>query len=93
MKQDAAEQEDHPTGNLFEQLAHGLPSNCPLCGAEEIVPILYGYPSPEAQRLADAGKIELGGCLGFGSPWICESCGHGRSQNRSTVTGRNEGEG
>lgn len=51
---------------------------CPRCRAEiQPVPIVYGYPAPEAMREADAGRIRLGGCMiGDESPeFECPACG------------------
>lgn len=39
------------------------PQPCPKCGSLDVVPILYGYPMPEAMAAAEKGAIELGGCL------------------------------
>lgn len=35
---------------------------CPKCKSENIVPIMYGYPSYEAFEEAEKGNIKLGGC-------------------------------
>ena len=50
---------------------------CPACGNDRLLPILYGNPSAMAANLADAGKLELGGCCVFdGRPqWKCQKCG------------------
>jgi hypothetical protein len=51
---------------------------CPRCRAEiQPVPIVYGYPTPEAFAEADAGHIRLGGCMiGDESPeFECPACG------------------
>lgn len=37
---------------------------CPVCSkTDEVVPILYGYPSWEAREEEKAKKIHLGGCI------------------------------
>jgi hypothetical protein len=36
---------------------------CRSCGSPEIISIGYGYPSPEMFAAAEAGVIELGGCV------------------------------
>ena len=36
---------------------------CPKCGSKKVIHIVYGFPSPEAQKKAEQGKIELGGCV------------------------------
>ena len=51
---------------------------CPRCHADiEPLPILYGYPTPEAFAEAEAGRIRLGGCMvGEESPeFECPACG------------------
>lgn len=35
---------------------------CPKCGSANVISIIYGLPTAEAGRLADKGKIKLGGC-------------------------------
>jgi endogenous inhibitor of DNA gyrase (YacG/DUF329 family) len=71
--------------------------SCPRCDTEvEPVPILYGYPTPEAMQEVEAGRISLGGCMvGDESPeFECPACGgalpfaaepHG-TRRRRTVT-------
>lgn len=42
-----------------------------------MIHIVYGYPSPEAQKKAEQGKIELGGCVvvtGDDPEWFCCEC-------------------
>jgi hypothetical protein len=53
------------------------PRPCPRCGSLDVVPILYGYPMPEAMKAANEGKIELGGCcVGGRDPRKhCKACG------------------
>ena len=50
---------------------------CPNCRATDLVPILYGYPSPEMFEEAGRGSIELGGCVIYGNDpeWTCRKCG------------------
>jgi hypothetical protein len=37
---------------------------CPRCGsAEAVVPVVYGYPSPEMDEAAARGEMMIGGCL------------------------------
>jgi hypothetical protein len=71
---------------------------CLRCRAEiEPVPILYGYPTPEAFEEAEAGRIRLGGCMiGAESPeFECPACGgplpfasepHGPRRRRTVTT-------
>lgn len=35
---------------------------CVLCGAT-VVPIVYGFPAPDAFDEVEAGRIVLGGCM------------------------------
>ena len=35
---------------------------CPKGHTDEIVPIVYGYPSEEDFKNSDSGKVVLGGC-------------------------------
>jgi hypothetical protein len=53
------------------------PVQCPSCGADKVVPILYGYPSSGAEAAARAGKIVLSGCITTDSDpsWECTICG------------------
>jgi hypothetical protein len=52
--------------------------SCPRCGSKKVLRIMYGYPSPEAERDAMAGKFILGGCcVEPGQPdWYCKECDH-----------------
>ncbi len=54
------------------------PKCCPACGAEQVVPILYGLPTLEAFEQAQRGELELGGCcVTFNAPiWHCKACAH-----------------
>jgi len=37
---------------------------CPKCHHDDaVVPIIYGYPMPELEEIAERGEVELGGCL------------------------------
>ena len=50
---------------------------CPSCGAMVTpIPILYGMPVPSAFEDAEAGKIQLGGCVVTGEDpeWACPRC-------------------
>ena len=51
---------------------------CPRCGANTVVPIVYGYPDPDQQERSEAGKIELGSCVCFFDQpeWSCTACRH-----------------
>ena len=39
---------------------------CPKCGSKDYIPILHGYPSPEAIEKAEKGELILAGCCSFG---------------------------
>jgi hypothetical protein len=58
---------------------------CRSCGSPEIISIGYGYPSPEMFAAAEAGVIELGGCVvtGDGPAWRCKACGSAFGQRGS----------
>ncbi len=49
---------------------------CPKCGSKKVIHIVYGFPSPEAQKKAEQGKIKLGGCVvtGDNPDWFCCEC-------------------
>jgi hypothetical protein len=51
---------------------------CPKRGSGNMLPIRYGYPSPELVEESYAGRVVLGGCILFpDSPdHRCGSCGH-----------------
>ena len=39
------------------------PMNCPKCGKpDNVVKIVFGLPTPELTKQADAGEVALGGC-------------------------------
>ncbi|MBI1883479.1 MAG: hypothetical protein HYS08_04645 [Chlamydiae bacterium] len=50
---------------------------CPVCGSSEnVVRIVYGYPSEKLMKEADEGKVKLGGCvIGGADPrFYCKKC-------------------
>ena len=51
---------------------------CPECGSEKTVPILYGYPAPDAFESEKRGEVILGGCIvsKFSPKWHCNDCGN-----------------
>lgn len=51
---------------------------CPQCGSEDVVEIVYGYPTEETLERAEAGEVRLGGCVvGHCDPnRYCNNCGH-----------------
>ena len=51
---------------------------CPKCNSDNVVPIAFGYPSPEMMEEAESGEIVLGGCcIEENDPeWHCKDCDH-----------------
>lgn len=51
-------------------------TTCPACGADQVVPIEYGFPGGEMVEDFESGKIELGGCsITDNDPaWACRAC-------------------
>lgn len=51
---------------------------CPNCGSENVVPIMYGVPTPEMVERSAKGEIKLGGyAVGPDMPdWSCKDCGY-----------------
>ena len=48
---------------------------CPSCGGE-LLPLVFGYPSPEMMKAANRGEIALGGCVLPEDPplYECSAC-------------------
>jgi hypothetical protein len=36
-------------------------ASCPICGSH-VIPITYGFPTPETFKKAERGEVEIGGC-------------------------------
>lgn len=51
---------------------------CPKCGSQDVILIVYGYPTVEAGEAAERGELALGGCcVGDNDPdRTCKACGH-----------------
>ncbi len=51
---------------------------CPKCGSKNTMGILYGMPTHEAIKKAEAGEIKLGGCCMIvgGPEYSCKDCEH-----------------
>ena len=49
---------------------------CPSCNSEQVVPIVYGFPSPKLIEEADKGRVVLGGCVvdANNPKWKCKAC-------------------
>ncbi|MCC6406972.1 MAG: hypothetical protein IT453_07390 [Planctomycetes bacterium] len=58
--------------------ARKQPTCCPRCGSNELVPSVYGVPTPELGESARHGEVALGGrCVDDSSPEsCCERCEH-----------------
>ena len=50
---------------------------CPRCGREDSVPLRWGMPGPDDERLAERGLVALGGCVvPMKEPaFACRACG------------------
>ena len=50
---------------------------CPVCGTNNVIEIIYGYPTEEAIKEYEKGNIELGGCMFEGDEpnRKCKNCG------------------
>ncbi len=50
---------------------------CPFCGADGVVPVVYGYAPFDLLLRAEKGEVFLGGpCIEEGQPqWKCNLCG------------------
>ena len=60
---------------------------CPNCGSDRVLPLVYGFPSSELLDMAMQRFVNLGGCTvdGSESMWSCDSCRHqwGSSANET----------
>jgi hypothetical protein len=54
------------------------PTVCPACPTGLAIPIVYGLPTEDIGRDAEAGHVELGGCVveDDAPVWKCRACGH-----------------
>jgi len=50
---------------------------CPLCGVQEMIPVIYGYAPFDLLLRAEKGEVFLGGTsIEEGQPqWKCNNCG------------------
>jgi hypothetical protein len=56
---------------------HFEPVPCPNCGAPlKIIPIIYGYPTPEAFEQERRGEVVIAGCMVSDAdpPHACAAC-------------------
>lgn len=52
-----------------------IPIDCRACGATgEPLPVVFGYPTPEAFEAAARGEVELGGCEPMEFEYVCSNC-------------------
>lgn len=51
---------------------------CPNCGSDRVLPLVYGFPGEELLDMATQGFVALGGGTmdGNESTWSCRSCHH-----------------
>ena len=72
---------------LYDLIEKGdlMKTKCPKCQSDEIIQIIYGYPTSEAGEDAEKGFVRLGGCdINEDSPqWHCKNCGHDFRQRRA----------
>ena len=49
---------------------------CPTCNSEQVIPIVYGFPSSKLIEEADKGLAALGGCVvdANNPKWKCMAC-------------------
>jgi hypothetical protein len=94
LKQPVANDEPSPSGTQTNQTGSTggamdapptstSPTNlppCPSCGAQEVVPVIYGVPDSVLLPIFGSGAIRAGGAFGrladhTGPHWYCRSCG------------------
>lgn len=51
---------------------------CPACASRNVVPIIHGKPTPQAEAAARLGWATLGGCMVWPEKpiWHCHACKH-----------------
>jgi len=61
-------------GNIRSRTCDTSPK-CPFClRNEEVIPIVYGYPSEDTFKKDQEGKIKIGGCMVFKMNSYCKDC-------------------
>tara|TARA_B100000315_G_C14492653_1_gene548341 strand:+ start:308 stop:544 length:237 start_codon:yes stop_codon:yes gene_type:complete len=60
-----------------ELVSKRKPRKCSRCGSAKIASISYGYPTEEAVKMEEEGKIVFGGCCEEidAAKWQCIDCG------------------
>lgn len=56
-----------------------LTATCPRCGTwARMLPIVFGFPTPETFQAAERGELAIGGCIvgGEDASHACSACGH-----------------
>ncbi len=50
---------------------------CPRCKSSDVIPIIYGFPSQDAMKAYEEGRVKIGGCIvEDDAPNLsCKSCG------------------
>ena len=53
------------------------PTKCPRCHSDEVIPIVYGMPSPDLIEESRAGRVALSGNVFWpeAPEWRCVVCG------------------
>jgi len=69
---------DHACATFRSMTGAMLRRKCPRCSSPRTVPIVYGLPDAALGEAAEAGLVELGGCVvSPGRPnSACSECGH-----------------
>ncbi len=67
-------------------------ANCPICGNnDEVIPIVYGYPSQETMKKAGEGRFRLGGCTVMVEEDIAEKITKAKERGEDSVSFRTVG--
>jgi hypothetical protein len=62
---------------------------CPVCDGP-LLPVLYGFPSPEMFQASEDGMIILGGCCPGDERYRCPRCADGWSPRSSRASSQND---
>jgi len=64
-------------GLYFEEVGMESPPACPRCNSDEVIPIVYGMPSPQLVEESRAGRVALSGRVVWpeAPKWRCVACG------------------
>jgi hypothetical protein len=63
-----------------------VPSRCPHCGSDRVVPYAYGLPIPDLVEAEERGEVILAGCVvDADSPaFHCNACGQDLQERVAT---------